>query len=34
LKGRHFSSLSEIIAAAESWLDGQRSEYFWVACRS
>jgi histone-lysine N-methyltransferase SETMAR len=28
LKGRHFSSLSEIIAAAESWLDGQRSEYF------
>ena len=34
LKGRHFSSDAEIIAAAETWLDGQPSEFFWVACKS
>ena len=28
LKGRHFSSDSEVIAAAETWLDGQPSEFF------
>jgi len=28
LKGRHFSSDAEIIAAAETWLDGQPSEFF------
>ena len=27
LKGRHFSSFAEVIAAAESWLDGQPSEF-------
>ena len=27
-KGRHFSSDIEIIAAAETWLDGQPSEFF------
>jgi histone-lysine N-methyltransferase SETMAR len=27
LKGRHFSSDREIIAAAETWLDGQTSEF-------
>jgi hypothetical protein len=26
LKGRHFSSVAEVIAAAEIWLDGQPSE--------
>jgi len=34
LKLRHFSSDSEVIAAAETWLDGQRSEFFWVACKN
>jgi len=34
LKGRHFSSDAEVIAAAETWLDGQTSEVFWVACKS
>jgi len=35
LKGRHFSSDAEVIAAAETWLDGQLSEFFfWVACKS
>jgi len=29
LKGCHFSSDAEVIAAAESWLDGQPSELFW-----
>ena len=29
-----FSSDAEIIAAAETWLDRQPSEFFWVACRS
>jgi len=28
LKGRHFSSDAEIIAAAETWLDGQTSDFF------
>jgi len=28
LKGRHFSSEAEVIAAAETWLDGQKSEIF------
>jgi len=28
LRGRHFSSDAEVIAAAETWLDGQPSEFF------
>ena len=28
LKGRHFSSEAEVIAAAETWLDGQISDFF------
>jgi histone-lysine N-methyltransferase SETMAR len=28
LKGRHLSSDAEVIAAAETWLDGQTSEFF------
>ena len=28
LKGRHFLSNTQVIAAAESWLDGQPSEFF------
>ena len=28
LNGRHFSSDAEVIAAAETWLDGQLSEFF------
>jgi len=28
LKVRHFSSDAEVIAAAETWLDGQTFEYF------
>ena len=27
-KGRHFSSDVEVIAAAETWLDGQLSEFY------
>jgi len=27
-KGRHFLSDTEVIAAAETWLDGQTSEFF------
>ena len=34
LKGRHFSSDAEVIAAAEIWLDGQTSECFLIACKS
>ena len=34
LKGRHFSSDAEVIAAAETCLDGQLSEFFLVACKS
>jgi len=28
LKGRHFSSDAEVIAATETWLDGQPSDFF------
>ena len=28
LKGRHFSSNAEVIAAMETWLDGQPSKFF------
>jgi len=28
LKGRHFSSDAEVIAAAETWMDGQLPEFF------
>ena len=28
LKGRNFSSDAEVIGAAETWLDGQISEFF------
>jgi len=28
LKGRHFSFDAEVIAAAETWLDGQPSDFF------
>ena len=28
LKGRHFSSDAEVIAASDTWLDGQTSEFF------
>ena len=31
LKGRHFSSDAEVIAAAETWLDGQSSDYFFLS---
>jgi len=33
LKGRYFSSDAEVIAAAETWLNGQPSELFfeWLA---
>jgi len=31
LKGRHFSSDAEVIAAAETWLDGQSSEFFFLS---
>jgi len=34
LKGRHFSSDAEVIAAAETWLDGQTPEFFFAACQS
>jgi len=34
LKGRHFSSDVEVIAAVGTWLDGQPSEFFWVASKS
>jgi len=27
LKGRHFSSDAEVIAATETWLDGQPSDF-------
>jgi len=27
MKGRHFSSDADVIAAAETWLDGQPSEF-------
>ena len=31
LKGRHFSSDDEVIAAAETWLDGKPSELFFFS---
>jgi hypothetical protein len=31
LKGRHFSSDAEVIAAAETCLDGQPSEFFFFS---
>ena len=31
LKGRHFSSDAEVTAAAETWLDGQPSEFFFLS---
>ena len=32
MKGRHFSSDAEVIAVAETWLDGQASDFFeWLA---
>ena len=31
LKGRHFSSDAEVTAAAETWLDGQPSEFFFFS---
>jgi len=34
LKVRHFSSDAGVIAAAETWLEGQYSDFFWVACKS
>ena len=34
LKGRHFSSDTEVIAAAETWLDGQPPEFILVAFKS
>jgi len=34
LKDRHFSSDAEVIAAAETWLYGQPSDFFRVACKS
>ena len=34
-KGSHFWTDTEVIAAAETWLDGQPSEFFFgVACKS
>jgi histone-lysine N-methyltransferase SETMAR len=34
LKGRHFPPEAEVISASETWLDGQHSEFFKVACKS
>jgi histone-lysine N-methyltransferase SETMAR len=34
LKGCNFSSDAEVIAATETWLDGQLSEFFLVPCKS
>jgi len=31
LNGRHFSSDAEVIAAAETWLDGQTSDFFFLS---
>ena len=30
-KGRHFSSDAEVIAAVETWLDGQTSDFFFLS---
>jgi len=32
LKGGHFSSDAEVIAATETWLDGQPSDFFFLSC--
>jgi hypothetical protein len=34
LEGHHFSSDAEVIAAMETWLDGQPSEFFLVALQT
>jgi hypothetical protein len=34
MKVRLFSSNTEVTAAAQMWLHGQTSEFFWVACKS
>jgi len=34
LKGRHFSSKAEVVVAAETWLDGQPSEFLGNGLRS
>ena len=34
LKGRHFSSDAEAIAAAETWLDGQPTEFFLIGLQN
>ena len=34
LKGSHFSSVAEVIAATETRLDGQTSDFFLMACKS
>ena len=34
LKCHNFSSDAEVIAAADTWFDGQPSDFFWVACKS
>jgi hypothetical protein len=34
MKGHHFSSDAEVTVAAETWLDRQFSENFWVPCKS
>jgi len=31
LKGRHFWSDAEVIAVAETWLDGQSSDFFFLS---
>jgi len=31
LKGHHFSSIAEVIATAETWLDGQPAEFFFLS---
>jgi len=31
LKGRHFSSYAKVIAVAETWLDGQPSDFFFLS---
>ena len=33
LKSSHFSSDAEVIAAVETWSDGQLSDFFLVACK-
>jgi hypothetical protein len=33
-ESRNFSFEPEVICAEETWLNGQYSEFFWVACKS